>query len=242
MSFCSDMLNGFMKKVNSMASTTNTPSVPVVVVQEKPMITSEQLLQIMPKCPQSQLQAFTMALCGAMKEGQINTNNRISCFLGQLAHESNQLREWTEDLNYSINAIMKTWPKRFPTPESAAPYAHQPEKLANHVYCGRMGNSDEDSGDGWKYRGRSPIQITGRDSYKAAGKFLGVDLENKPDFAADYSQGFRMSMWYWSVHSLNVLADKMDIIGITKAINGGLLGLQERENFTKKAIEVLSGK
>ncbi|MFA5023355.1 MAG: glycoside hydrolase family 19 protein [Patescibacteria group bacterium] len=207
--------------------------------KEKDMITSEQLLKIMPKCPGDKVQAYAKCLSDAMKEGQINTNNRIACFLGQLAHESNQLREWTENLNYSVKAMMSTWPKRFPTVESATPYAYQPEKLANHVYCDRMGNGNEASGDGWKYRGRSPIQITGRNSYKAAGQFITIDLDNNPDFAAGENVGFRIAMWYWATHNLNTLADSLDILGITKAINGGTIGFAAREAFTKKALEIL---
>ena len=244
MPFISDLINNFFKRINAIPSgqgPTITPiPAPVAPMPDKPLITSAQLLQIMPKCPQGQLQSFAVALCEAMKEGQINTINRKACLVGQLAHESNQLQEWTENLNYSVNAMMATWPKRFPTPESAAPYAHNPEKLANHVYCNRMGNGNEASGDGWRFRGRSPIQITGRNSYRAAGQFLGVDLENNPDSAADYSQGFRMAMWYWVTHNLNQLADNLDILGITKAINGGTIGLAQREAFTKKALLVLN--
>lgn len=212
---------------------------PASVVTPKELLTASQLQEIMPRCPPNQLQVYTKAICIAMQEGQINTTQRIACFLGQIAHESNQLREWIENLNYSVKALMVTWPKRFPTVESAQPYANQPEKLANYVYANRMGNGDVASGDGFRFRGRSPLQLTGRNSYRSCGAYLGIDLENKPDLASGASIGFKISVWYWTSHNLNNLADIGDFVGITKAINGGTIGLAQREAFYKKALEVL---
>ncbi len=210
-------------------------------IPEKKMIilTSDQLISIMPSCPSGKSVEYAEALSKAMDEAQINTVSRMASFLGQIAHESNQLRGWMESLNYSAKAITKTWPKRFPTIESATPYARNPEKLANKVYSNRMGNGDEASGEGWKYRGRGPLQITGKESYRAAGTYLKIDLENNPDLAIVPENGFRIATWYWTTHNLNALADKGDFVGITKAINGGTIGLAERQAFYQKALSVL---
>lgn len=203
------------------------------------ILTPNQLMGIMPNCPSDKTVEYANALSKAMDEAQINTVQRMASFLGQIAHESNQLKEWMESLNYSVNAIMKTWPKRFPTAESATPYARNPEKLANKVYSNRMGNGDEASGNGWKFRGRGPIQITGKNSYRDAGKFIGIDLENSPDLALMSENGFRIATWYWTTHGLNALADVWDVVGITKAINGGIIGLEQRKAFCQKALEIL---
>jgi len=206
----------------------------------KPLITSTQLQIIAPNCPRSETELFAQYLCAAMQEGQINTIQRASCFLGQIFYESNQLRELSENLNYSVHALMATWPHTFPTVPFAQEYAMQPEKLANFIYANRLGNGPVSSGDGFRFRGRSPIQLTGRANYRICGQAIGIDLENNPDMAATAQAGFKVAVWYWTSRQLNVYADAGDIISITKAVNGGTLGLQERIAYTQLALKVLS--
>ena len=237
-----DNIKGLFGSLNNTANAapTTTPTVPVQTLPVPGTITAIQLHAIMPYCPQNELQPFAQYLSAAMQEGQITTVQRMACFLGQIAYESNQLRAWVEDLNYSVNALMATWPRTFPTAVIASQYAMQPQKLANHIYANRIGNGPEVSGDGWNYRGRGPIQLTGKANYQAAGQFLSVDLVANPDWVASSAQGFRVAVWYWTTHNLNQYADANDIISITRAINGGTLGLQAREAYTQQALAVLS--
>jgi putative chitinase len=206
----------------------------------KSLISAVQLQQIMPLCPANDLQIFSQSLSGAMVDGNIDTLHRIACFVGQLALESDQLRAWVENLNYSASGLMSTWPSLFPNIAIANQYAHQPVQIANRAYGNRMGNGTEQSGDGFKYRGRSPMQLTGKANYMRAGQALGIDLVNNPDLAATPDVGFKIAVWFWNSHNLSVYADQMDVQNITRIINGGLIGLTEREAFTQKALSVLS--
>lgn len=167
----------------------------------------------------------------------INTPQRQACFLAQVMHESGGFRFLVENLNYSANALMRTWPSRFPDSDTAEKYANNPEKIANKVYAGRMGNIEE--GDGWKYRGRGLIQLTGRENYANFGLNAGVDVISNPDLLATPEYASLSAGWYWNKRNLNELADKMDIEGITKKINGGLNGIEDRKARTEKALAIL---
>jgi putative chitinase len=169
----------------------------------------------------------------------INTAQRQACFIGQCMHESNGFKTLTENLNYSARALMATWPSRFPNEEEANKYARQPEKIANKVYGGRMGNGPEETGEGWKYRGRGIKQLTGKDNYERCGSGLGVDLVSNPDWLLDPKYATLSAGWFWNKHNLNDLADKNDIETMTKRINGGLLGLDARKAAIAKAKSVL---
>jgi putative chitinase len=134
---------------------------------------------------------------------------------------------------------MATWPSRFPTEEMANQYARNPEKIANKVYGGRMGNGTEETGEGWKYRGRGIKQLTGKENYDRCGSGLGVDLVSDPDKLLDPKYATLSAGWFWNKHNLNDLADKSDVETMTKRINGGLLGLDARKVAIAKAESIL---
>ena len=169
----------------------------------------------------------------------INTEKRQAAFIGQCMHESGGFKLLEENLNYSAKALMATWPSRFPTEEMANQYARNPEKIANKVYGGRMGNADESSGEGWRYRGRGIKQLTGKENYDRCGSGLGVDLVGNPDLLLEPKYATLSAGWFWNKHNLNDLADKSDIETMTKRINGGLLGLDARKAAIHKAESVL---
>ncbi len=178
-------------------------------------------------------------LNAAMAEFEINTPERQAAFLAQIAHESLQLKAWRENLNYSAEALMRTWPKRFDKAKAAA-FARQPEKIANEVYGGRLGNINP--GDGWKYSGKSPIMLTFADNYRKAGAALGLDLLLNPDMALQVAVGFRIAGWFWKSNGLNELADKKLFVAISKKINGGTIGLEDRQKYYAVAVRVLGVK
>jgi len=167
----------------------------------------------------------------------INTTQRQACFIGQCQHESNNFRTLEENLHYSAAGLMRVWPSRFPSTDVADQYANNPEKIANKVYAGRMGNV-EDS-DGFAFRGRGLIQLTGREAYANCGSGLGVDLINNPDMLFDPEYACLSAGWFWNKKSLNDLADTQDYETMTKRINGGIIGLDDRKAKIAKAISVL---
>ncbi len=203
------------------------------------MVTDDSLKQIMPKLPEARRAALLPALQTALNEFAVNTPKREAAFLAQIAHESGELTIFAENLNYSAKGLMATWPKRFPDLATAQKYERNPEKLANYVYANRIGNGDEASGDGWRFRGRGPIQITGRENYQKYGSRLNVDLINHPDQAATPEVGFRIAGLYWRENGLNELADGEMFETITKRINGGLKGLEDRVKYFARAKQVL---
>lgn len=169
---------------------------------------------------------------------QINTPKRQSCFIGQCMHESGGFRLLRENLNYSTRALMNTWPSRFPDADVAEQYARQPDKIANKVYGGRMGNTED--GDGAKYIGRGLIQLTGKDNYKAFGEAIGEDLVSNPQLVEEPRYAALSAGWFWNKRGLNALADAMDIDTLTKRINGGNIGIQDRIAKINKALDVLA--
>jgi len=169
---------------------------------------------------------------------EINTPNRQAAFIGQCGHESNNFRTLEENLYYSANALMRVWPSRFPDNDVAEKYANKPEKIANKVYAGRMGNTED--GDGWKYHGRGLIQLTGKDNYTRCGEALGIDLVNNPDLLLEPEFAAASAGWFWRKHGLNQLADLGDWVAITKRINGGIHGIDDRVARTNNALAVLA--
>ena len=178
------------------------------------------------------------ALQNTFTKYEINTIKRQAHFIGQCAHESNWFKTLEENLNYSAQGLMAIWGSRFPTLEVAQQYARNPEKIANKVYGGRMGNLED--GDGWKYRGRGIIQLTGRENYRNTGRAIGVDLEGSPKFALVPQYACLAAGHYWSKRGLNALADVDDYKEITRRINGGQTGIMDRIYKTKKVEEVLN--
>ena len=167
----------------------------------------------------------------------INTALRQAAFIGQCQHESNNFRTLEENLHYSADGLMRTWPSRFPSADVAEQYANNPEKIANKVYAGRMGNTEE--GDGWKFHGRGLIQLTGRENYDNCGKGIGAVLADKPQLLVEPYYACMSAGWFWNKKGLNDLADKRDYPEMTKRINGGLLGLADRIAKIDKAKEIL---
>jgi putative chitinase len=189
--------------------------------------------------PKADAAKWAPALDAAMQGADITTPARAAAFLAQLAHESAELTRLAENLNYTAEGLLRTWPKRF-TPDTAATYARQPERIANLVYAGRYGNGDEASGDGWRFRGRSPMQLTFRDNYRAAGTAIGRPLETQPDLALESVAGSLIAAWYWTTRKLNALADAGDFPGITRAVNGGMTGYDARLAYYTKAQELFA--
>jgi len=170
----------------------------------------------------------------------ISTTQRQASFIGQCQHESNNFRTLEENLHYSAAGLMRVWPSRFTSDVVAQAYANNPEKIANKVYAGRMGNGDEESGDGWAYHGRGLIQLTGRDNYSACGASLGFALLTNPELLLQPKSACLSAGWFWGKRGLNALADAGDIETMTKRINGGLIGIDDRKAKIAKALSVLS--
>jgi putative chitinase len=203
------------------------------------MITLEQLQQILPGngCVEQWHQALTQLL----PDYGIDTTERIAAFLAQCAHESGQFQAIRENLNYKTTSLQKTFPKYFPTPELAEQYAKQPEKIANRVYANRMGNGDESSGDGWRYCGRGLIQLTGHDNYLAFANSIDCPLESVTDYLSTFEGAVQSACWFWETNDLNTLADYGDIKTMTKKINGGYIGLEDRIEHYERIKAILCG-
>jgi putative chitinase len=169
----------------------------------------------------------------------ILTPRQQAAFIGQCGHECGNFRILEENLNYRAETLMKIWPKRFPTLEIANQYARQPKKIANKVYADRMGNRDEASGDGYRFRGRGCIQLTGSANYFHAGQALGVDFIMEPDQVATPMYAALTAGFFWSTQKLNALADAGNNLAITKKINGGTIGLNDRILHTNQALALL---
>ncbi|MDH4285586.1 MAG: glycoside hydrolase family 19 protein [Gallionellaceae bacterium] len=178
-------------------------------------------------CPEARAAWWADSLNEAMRKFEINTPTRQAAFLAQVSHESMRLMRIVENLNYSAIGLLGTFEKYF-TEAEAERYARQPQAIANRVYASRMGNGDEASGDGWKYRGRGLIQITGKNNYQACGDALGIDLVADPDMLTQHDPAALSAAWYWKSHGCNELADLGDFHGITRRINGGDNGAAER--------------
>jgi putative chitinase len=167
----------------------------------------------------------------------ISTPKRQAAFIGQCTVESANFTHLQENLNYSAQRLMQVWPSRFPYIIAAEPYAHNPEKLANFVYAGRMGNLED--GDGYTYRGRGLIQLTGREMYAKCGNSLGIDLIDNPDLLLTPQYAALSAGWFWNKHGLNLLADAQEYGTMTRRINGGTTALDERIAKITKALQVL---
>jgi putative chitinase len=179
------------------------------------------------------------ALCEILPDYDINTVPRVAAFLAQTAHESGGYRAIKENLNYRAVTLRKIFPKYFPTDELANAYAQKPELIANKVYGGRMGNGPEESGDGFRYCGRGLIQLTGKDNYTRYAQSLEISVEEASEHLTTFEGCVQSAAWFWEANNLNQWADKGDILTLTKRINGGTIGLEDRIKHYEHAIHVL---
>ena len=196
------------------------------------MVTPEQLqrLHINP--------ALVDAFNGTFQRWGILTARQQAAFLGQAGHECGNFTKLEEGLSYAADRLMKIWPKRFPTMEIASKYARNEKALANYVYANRMGNRDEKSGDGYRFRGSGWLQLTGHDNFYHAGKACGVDYVMNPDLVRQPKDAALTAGWFWATHDCNRIAEAGDWVSLTKKINGGTIGLDDRVRHTSLALNV----
>ena len=199
--------------------------------------TKAQLSEIIGK--NSYLDYWYDAICEICPEYEINTPQRLAAWLAQCAHESGGFKFLKENLNYRAASLRKVFPKYFPTDELAAQYANKPQMIANRVYANRMGNGDEASGDGWRYCGRGLIQLTGKTNYTFFAGSLDIPLEEASEYLETFEGAVQSACFFWEQNNLNQWADKGDILTLTKRINGGTIGLEDRIKHYNHALHVL---
>jgi len=200
-------------------------------------LTKDQLAQLIPGNPY--LDHWYDALSQALPDYDITTPQRIAAFLAQCAHESGGFRAIKENLNYKAESLVKVFPKYFKSLDEANKYAKQPEKIANKIYGGRMGNGPETSGDGYRYCGRGLIQLTGKSNYQSFADSLEMAVEDVPEYLATFEGAVQSACWFWEANNLNKYADSGDILNMTKKINGGTIGLEDRISHYEHALTVL---
>jgi len=203
------------------------------------MLTAEQFKELFPRCADPD--GWVDAMNEVFPKYEINTPQRIAAFIAQCGHESGGWRVFSENLNYSAKALNAVFGKYFARAgRDADEYHRQPEKIANVVYANRMDNGDTDSGDGWRFRGRGPIQLTGKHNYAKFSEDMDVDAVDNPDIVSEDKEVALMSaIWYWNSNNLNRYADNSDIKTLTKRINGGYIGLEDRIHHWEMALEAL---
>lgn len=201
-------------------------------------LTQDQLKQIIPK--NQYVSYWYTALSQLLPEYELNTVDRIAAFLAQCAHESGGFVFIKENLNYRWQSLRKTFPKYFPTDALAQQYERQPEKIANRVYANRMGNGPEESGDGWRFCGRGLIQVTGRENYSWFAASLRISPEEASEYMETFEGAAQSACWFWESNNLNSLADKRDILTLTKRINGGTIGLEDRKKHYEHCLHILN--
>ena len=199
-------------------------------------LTLEQLRQIIPK--NTYVSYWYEALSQLLPEYQIDTPQRMAAFLAQCAHESGNFVFIKENLNYKAASLRKVFPKYFPDDAIAAQYANKPQMIANRVYANRMGNGPEESGDGYAFCGRGLIQVTGRDNYSWFAASLGITPEEASEYMETFEGAAQSACWFWETNNLNQWADRGDILTLTKRINGGTIGLEDRKKHYEHALHV----
>ena len=200
------------------------------------ILTLDQLRQMVKN---KHIEHWYEALEQLLPDYDINTPHRVAHFVAQCAHESGNFAFIEENLNYRAASLMNTFKKYFPTQELAQQYERKPEKIANRVYANRMGNGDEASGDCWRYRGRGLIQLTGKDNYTFFAGSIGISVEEAADYLATFEGAAQSACFYWEQNRLNRFADANDVRGLTRAINGGFIGLEDRIKHTNHALHVM---
>ena len=200
-------------------------------------ITKQQLAEIIPGNPY--LDHWLSALNEILPEYEIDTPKRVAAFLAQCAHESGGFKFLKENLNYRAESLLKVFPKYFKTLDEAKKYEKQPQKIANRIYGNRMGNGDEASGDGYRYCGRGLIQLTGKNNYTMFAESLEMSVEDVPEYLETFEGAVQSACFFWEQNNLNQWADKGDILTMTKRINGGTIGLEDRIKHYNHALHVL---
>jgi len=203
------------------------------------MLTAEQFSELFPRCKDPD--GWVDAMNEVFPAYEIDTPERIAAFIAQCGHESGGWRVFSENLNYSAKALNAVFGKYFARAgRDAEEYHRQPEKIANVVYANRMDNGDTDSGDGWRYRGRGPIQLTGKANYTAFSEDMDVDAVDNPDIVSeDKEVALKSAIWFWNKNGLNRYADSGDIKTMTKRINGGYIGLEDRIHHWEEALHAM---
>jgi putative chitinase len=201
------------------------------------ILTKEQLSKLIPT--NSYIGEWYDALSILLPDYDINTPKRIAAFIAQCAHESAEFKFIRENLNYRAESLMRVWPRHFPNIEIARQYAHKPEKIANRAYANRMGNGNEASGDGWRFCGRGLIQLTGRNNYELFAESIETPVDEIPDYLGTFEGASQSACWFWETNNLNKWADTGDMVTLTKKINGGTIGLEDRIKHYNHALHVL---
>lgn len=202
-------------------------------------LTLQQLKMLLPKNPY--VENWHHALSILLPDYEINTTKRIAGFIAQCAHESGGFLFLKENLNYKAETLTRIWPKYFP-PDVAKDYASRPNKqeaIANRAYANRMGNGDEASGDGYRFCGRGLIQLTGRTNYSFFAGSLNISVEEASEYLQTFEGAAQSACWFWETNNLNKYADNDDIVGMTKVINGGTLGIEDRKKHYEHALHIL---
>ena len=205
-------------------------------------LTKEQLKKLLPKNPY--IDYWYNALSKLLPDYEINTSQRIAAFIAQCAHESGNFMVLKENLNYRPATLRKIFPKYFPDDTIANDYCSRPNKqeaIANKVYANRMGNGPEESGDGFRYCGRGLIQLTGKENYSWFAASLSITVEEASEYLQTFEGAAQSACWFWETNNLNQWADKGDIVTLTKRINGGTIGLEDRIKHYEHALHVLGG-
>jgi len=206
------------------------------------MITVDILQQLCPKTKKSVLELYATPVHEVAEYYDMYVNmNRAAGFVAQIAHESGGFNFVKENLNYGAAGLMNTFKKYFPNQEIANQYQRQPEKIANRVYANRMGNGDEDSGDGYRFCGRGLIQLTGRNNYTKFASDLGISVEDTVAYLETPAGAVSSAGWFWDQNNLNQYCDSNDFVTLTKRINGGTIGLEDRQQHYKLALQLLQG-
>lgn len=204
------------------------------------MITVSQLKQLLPKNPY--VEHWHHALSQLFPEYDINTPHRMAAFIAQCAHESGGFMVLKENLNYKAASLRKIFPKYFPNDQIAQEYASKPNKqeaIASRIYANRMGNGDEASKEGYKFCGRGLIQLTGRSNYQSFADSLEMSIDDVPEYLATFEGAAQSACWFWETNKLNQWADKGDILTLTKRINGGTIGLEDRIKHYEHALHII---
>ena len=198
--------------------------------------TQQQLKEMIPRNPY--VSQWYEAISSILPEYEINTPQRVAAFLAQCAHESGGFVFLKENLNYKAPSLRKVFPKYFPDDATASAYANKPERIANRVYANRMGNGDESSGDGWRYCGRGLIQLTGKDNYTFFAASLDIPVEEASEYLQTFEGAVQSACFFWEQNNLNKWADAGDILTLTKRINGGTIGLEDRIKHYEHALHI----